>query len=196
MHLFTKPVVLLRMIVALLAIVVGTTLFLATSRARPALAGTAQTYIVLYKAQAVPADAASTISQAGGTLVYSYPQIGVVIASSGNTAFRDNLLTDSLIDNATATTNFGTGIDDGTVKGESSTDTSVSDTAPLSSLQWDMQQIHAPEAHQITGGSPSVVVGDIYTGLDFTHPNLAPNVYFSSSVSRICGVPNTDPSAW
>ena len=196
MHLFTKPVVLLRIIVALLAIVVGTTLFFATSRARPALAGTAQTYIVLYKAQAVPADAASTISQAGGTLVYSYPQIGVVIASSGNTAFRDNLLTDSLIDNATATTNFGTGIHDGTVKGESSTDTSVSDTAPLSSLQWDMQQIHAPEAHQITGGSPSVVVGDIDTGLDFTHPNLAPNVDFADSVSCIGGVPNTDPSAW
>jgi subtilisin family serine protease len=196
MHLFTKTVVLLRIFVVLLAVVVGTTLFSATSGVRPALAATAQTYIVLYKGQAVPADAANTISQAGGTLVYSYPQIGVAIASSGNTAFRDNLLTNSLIENATATTNFGTRINDGTVKGESSTDTPVSGTAPLSSLQWDMRQIHAPEAHQITGGSPSVVVGDIDTGLDFTHPNLAPNVDFADSVSCLGGVPNTDPSAW
>src|SRR5216117_2431189 len=105
MHRFTKPVVSLGIVVVLLTIALGTTLF-ATPRLRPAHAATAQTYIVLYKAQAVPADAASTISQAGGTLVYNYPQIGVVIASSDNTAFRDNLMTDSRIDNASATTNY------------------------------------------------------------------------------------------
>ena len=36
-------------------------------------------------------------------------------------------------------------------------------------------QIHTPEAHAITGGSPEVTVGDVDTGLDFTHPDLAPN---------------------
>src|SRR6266705_3583234 len=41
MHRFTKPVVSLRIVVALLAIVVGTTLFFSTSRARPALAASA-----------------------------------------------------------------------------------------------------------------------------------------------------------
>ena len=46
----------------------------------------------------------------------------------------------------------------------------------LSGLQWDMVQIHTPEAHAITGGSPSVLVGDIDTGLDYTHPDLAANV--------------------
>src|SRR5437667_8370573 len=122
MHRFTKLVVTLGAIVALLSITLSLSLF-STFRAPVAHAASAQNYIVLYQSQAVPADAANTISQAGGTLVYSYPQIGVVIASSGNTAFRNNLLTDSRIDNATATTNFGTRIDDGTVKGESSTDT-------------------------------------------------------------------------
>jgi subtilisin family serine protease len=66
----------------------------------------------------------------------------------------------------------------------------------LSGLQWDMDQISAPQARAINGGSASIVVGDIDTGLDFTHPDLAPNVDFANSVSCIGGVPNTSPAAW
>jgi len=63
-------------------------------------------------------------------------------------------------------------------------------------LQWDMDQSHAPEARVINGGSPSILVGDIDTGLDYTHPDLAPNVDFANSVSCVGGVPNTNPAAW
>jgi subtilisin family serine protease len=59
-----------------------------------------------------------------------------------------------------------------------------------------MDQIRAPEARAITGGSPAVVVGDIDTGLDYSHPDLAPNVDFSRSVSCIGGVADTNPAAW
>jgi subtilisin family serine protease len=72
----------------------------------------------------------------------------------------------------------------------------ATDSDSLSGLQWDMVQIHTPEAHAISGGSPSVVVGDIDTGLDFTHPDLAANVDFANSASCLGGVPNTDPNAW
>ena len=41
-----------------------------------------------------------------------------------------------------------------------------------------------------------MVVGDIDTGLDYTHPDLAPNVDFANSVSCVGGVPNQAPSAW
>ncbi|HEX6478435.1 MAG TPA: S8 family serine peptidase, partial [Ktedonobacteraceae bacterium] len=198
-HRFTKLVVTLGAIVALLAITQSPRLF-STSGAPVVHAATAQTYIVLYQSQAVPADAASTIAQAGGTLVYSYPQIGVVIASSDNTAFRASLMTDSRIDGVSATSAFATKLNDGTVNGESSTDANgpppgnlpnspATDTDSLSPLQWDMRQIHTPEAHAITGGSPSVLVGDIDTGLDYRHPDLRQNVDDADSVNCLTGTP-------
>jgi subtilisin family serine protease len=52
-----------------------------------------------------------------------------------------------------------------------------------------MDQIHAPEARAINGGSPTVVVGDIDTGLDYTHPDLAANVDDASSVNCVSGIP-------
>jgi len=154
-----------------------------------------QTYIVLYKKQAVPVDAAKVIAKAGGTLVYSYDQIGVVIARSDSASFRGKLLKDKHIEGATSTAGFGIKLND-----EIEAFDSVSNTSgwgdPLSYLQWDMYQIHVPEAHAITSGSPTVIVGDIDTGLDYTHPDLAPNVDFEKSVSCIGGVPNPDPAAW
>ena len=65
----------------------------------------------------------------------------------------------------------------------------ATDTDSLSGLQWDMAQIHAPEAHAITGGSKAVLVGDIDTGLDYTHPDLAANVDAATSVNCVSGVP-------
>src|SRR5438874_1629156 len=66
----------------------------------------------------------------------------------------------------------------------------------LSGRQWDMRQIHAPEAHQITGGSRSVLVADIDTGLDYKHPDLKQNIDFANSASCIGGVPDNKPDAW
>src|SRR5439155_2380406 len=177
----TKLIVTLSAVVVLLSITLSLSLF-STFRVPVAHAASAQNYIVLYQSQAVPADAANTIAQAGGTLVNSYPQIGVVIASSDSTTFRGSLMTDSRINGVSATSAFATKIDDGTVKGESSTDANgpppgnlpnspATDSDTLSPLQWDMRQIHTPEAHAITGGSPSVLVGDIDTGLDYRHPD-------------------------
>jgi len=156
-------------------------------------AGATQTYIVLYKLQSVSSDAAKVITNAGGTLVYSYNQIGVVIARSNNTYFRSNLLRDKRVDGASATTNFGSQLidnlntDDNSAPLPDSLPATTSDS--LTGLQWDMVQIHTPEAHAITGGSPSITVGDIDTGLDYTHPDLAPNVDDANSANCLTGAP-------
>lgn len=161
--------------------------------------GVTKTYVVLYKKNAVPSDAASFVSKAGGKLVYSYKQIGVLIASSDNSVFTANLLTDSRVQGAVASAGFATQLDVDTSDSTDQTpalNTPASDSDSLSGLQWDMVQIHAPEAHAITGGSSSVVVGDIDTGLDYTHPDLAANVDFANSVSCVSGAPDQNPSAW
>lgn len=155
--------------------------------------GTTQTYIVLYVKNSVSSDAASLIKNAGGTLIYSYKQIGVVIASSENAYFSANLMKDTRIQGAVATTKFATRLEGNVNDNTDTTTPDVSSPVPgndnLSGLQWDMVQIHTPEAHQITGGSPSVLVGDIDTGLDYTHPDLAPNVSDANSVNCVSGAP-------
>src|SRR5438552_10071845 len=155
-------------------------------------AGGTQTYVVLYKASSVTGDAASTIGNAGGTLVYSYPEIGVVIARSDSDSFRDNLLKDSRIDGASSTAGFAYQLPNQTDSGPPAGDlpnAPATDADSLSPLQWDMRQIKTPQAHAITGGSPSVLVGDIDTGIDFTHPDLAANIDVADSVNCVSGAP-------
>ncbi len=157
-------------------------------------ASATQNYLVLYKGSAVPADAASTIQHAGGSLVYSYGQIGVALARSDSGTFAATLSENTKIEGVSATEKFATKLSDG---GFDSTDARdpLPDSAPatdsdnLSGLQWDMRQIFTPQAHAITGGSPSIVVGDIDTGLDFTHPDIAPNYSAANSADCSSGAP-------
>jgi len=172
----------------------------AAASALPASAatqGTDSTYIVLYSDGASSADAAATVSNAGGTLVANYSQIGVVIARSSDPNFAATVQQDGNVAGAARTDGFATKVSD-VMANSGPVDAPI--PAPgsdnLSSLQWDMNQINAPQAHAINGGSPDVVVGDIDTGLDFTHPDLASNVDFADSVSCLGGVPDTSPAAW
>ncbi|MCU1693184.1 MAG: peptidase and in kexin sedolisin, partial [Frankiales bacterium] len=55
-------------------------------------------------------------------------------------------------------------------------------TEPLAARQWDMQLIHATEAQRQQSGDKRVLVGVIDTGVDGTHPDIAPN--FNKALSR------------
>ncbi|HEX6292536.1 MAG TPA: S8 family serine peptidase, partial [Herpetosiphonaceae bacterium] len=186
--------------VAALPVLLSLLLGLAVSPAQVIRADALQTYIVLYKAAAVPADVASIIAAADGVFVHGYDAIGVVIARSANPSFREALLQDSRIESAAATAAFGVNIDDldgddGLPPGDLP-NAPATDADTFSGLQWDMRQISAPQAHAITGGSRAVLVGDIDTGLDYRHPDLVPNLDFANSVSCVGGVPNQAPAAW
>jgi lantibiotic leader peptide-processing serine protease len=177
-------VLLLALVMAAAFVAVGTA---ATSSSTDAAAN----YLVVYKGQSVPSDAAGTIASAGGSLVYAYDQIGVAVARSDNSSFRDNLLTDKRVDNASSTAGLATQLPDEQVEAGPADlpNAPATDADSLSGLQWDMRQIHTPEAHAITGGSPSVLVGDIDTGIDFNHPDLQANIDVANSANCVSGAP-------
>jgi len=156
-------------------------------------AGTSSTYLVLYKKQALSTDAAASIQKAGGKLVYGYAQIGVAVATSDLSTFASTLAADSSVEGVSKTAGFATQVNDDAVGNAADAQIDPGIPAPgadsLSGLQWDMDQISAPAARAINGGSPSIVVGDIDTGLDYTHPDLAANVDDASSVNCVSGVP-------
>jgi subtilisin family serine protease len=138
--------------------------------------GATQTYLVLYRSGASTSGAAKAVQSAGGTLVANYSQIGVVIARSDQTNFASAVQKATKAEGVSATGRFGVGL-----KAEEADSITAdapapaSDGEPLAGWQWDMEQINAFAAHEISGGDPDVVVGDLDTGLDFTHPDLAPN---------------------
>src|SRR3989440_1881760 len=163
--------------------------------------GAVETYLVTYNAGASSKNAAALIAGAGGQLVYNYSQIGVVIASSNRSDFGAKMRSAAGVEGASATTGFATRVNDGTLDASGVTGTPTQNTPvsgdSLSWRQWDMTQIHAFEAQTVESGSRAVTVGDIDTGLDYTHPDLAANVDFANSVSCINqGMPDQTPAAW
>jgi len=154
-------------------------------------AASAATYVVLYKAAGVPADGGAKIRAAGGTVVASYAQIGVIIAESSSPTFRDTIAKDRRVGGVSATAQFATHLDntDSTAAEGDLPNAPATDSDSLSGLQWDMRQIHTPEAHAITGGSPDVLVGDIDTGIDFDHPDLQSNIDVANSANCLSGAP-------
>jgi len=157
--------------------------------------GPVENYLVLFKGSQSPADAEAIVTRAGGTVVANYSKIGVLVASSGNSAFDQTVSANSKVEGATATADYATKVD--TVEVDEAAgpqpgdlpNAPASDTDSLSALQWDMRQIHTPEAHEVTGGSPTVVAGTIDTGVDYRHPDLAANISSADSANCLSGAP-------
>src|SRR3954454_3822801 len=52
-----------------------------------------------------------------------------------------------------------------------------------------MRQLHTPEAHGVTGRSPTGIVREPDTGIDFNHPDLKQNIDVANSVNCTSGAP-------
>jgi lantibiotic leader peptide-processing serine protease len=152
----------------------------------------ADSYIVLYKGNAVPSSAKADVQKAGGTFVHAYDEIGVAIARSGSAGFASKLGKDSRVEGVSSTAGFGSRLRQDEAAGPppgNLPNAPASDADTFSGMQWDMRQIHTPQAHAITGGSPAVVVGDIDTGIDANHPDLRQNVSDADSANCVSGAP-------
>jgi len=149
----------------------------------------------------------AAVKAAGGTVVQAYDQIGVVIAQSTNPDFRTDVKkgrngreVQSVGATRTAAVSEGP-VGSAAAKLTTAKSLMAGEAAPVAdpreSEQWDMQQIKADQAHNVTDGSRRVLVGINDSGVDDTHPDLAPNFDARDSVNCINnGVPDTTAGAW
>src|SRR5437763_327102 len=77
------------------AVVVGSLAF--------ASVASADSYVVLYKGNAVPASAKTDVQKAGGTFVAGYDQIGVAVARSDSSSFSTAIAKDSRVEGVSST---------------------------------------------------------------------------------------------
>jgi subtilisin family serine protease len=157
-----------------------------------------QSFLVLFSGGAIPANADALVTSAGGTIAARYANVGAVLARSASTSFASSLRGTPGIDAVGAVNAVHSAISPLTVKtGKRPPHKPAPGTGdPLSSRQWDMAQIHAPQAHAISNGKSSVLVGFLDSGVDVTHPDLVGQVNASASASCLGGVVNTSPAIW
>ncbi|MFC0624789.1 S8 family serine peptidase [Kribbella deserti] len=144
------------------------------------------------------------IEAAGGSVVQSWPQIGVVIAQSTNPDFRGDVRTglfgrfvQSAGATRTAAVSEGPAARAKAVGSAAGQETAAPVPDPREGEQWDMQAIKADKAHAITDGSRKVLVGVNDSGVDDEHPDLKPNFDAANSVSCVNnGRPDTTPGSW
>ncbi|MBS1673661.1 MAG: S8 family serine peptidase [Actinobacteria bacterium] len=163
--------------------------------------------------------AEKAVTDAGGVVVQSWPEIGVVIAQSDKAAFRDTVKikgknvvasvgatrTAEVEDRVTGPqAPWGPG-SSGWNKGknkpvngdEPTTPMPADGTDSLESQQWDMAQIQADQANKITDGSSKVLVGVLDSGIDPTHPDLQANIDVADSVNcTVGGRPDQSEGGW
>jgi len=148
------------------------------------------------------------VQAADGTVVTTYEKIGVIVVHSSNPEFGKEIRAVRGVRSAGATrttplTAAGT-TDEGAARVLSkeqaakvaSASADAPGSEPLEADQWDLRAIGADKAAKINPGSRKVTVAVIDTGVDDTHPDLAPNFSADQSANCVGGVADTSAGAW
>ncbi|PFG99403.1 subtilisin family serine protease [Saccharopolyspora erythraea NRRL 2338] len=147
-----------------------------------------------------------SVRAAGGTVVQSWPQIGVLVATSTDAGFAAAVRGRPGVQQAGASRNLvewlppanSTMLEptEGTLSAPASI-AAAGDAEPLEAEQWDLPLIKADKAHLLSQGDKDVTVGVLDYGIDPAHPDLKPNLDVSRSVSCVDqGIPDQSPAAW
>jgi len=170
-------------------------------------------YVVLYAAGVAPSAARAAITAAGGRIIHENTAIGLATVRTirHDGFFLRAVRRDPALAGATINVPLGRvpvatlderGTTDGTREVEPGTqpnggaanDTPQTGTDPLGTLQWDMRAIGATAdgAHATQSGDSRVLVGVIDSGIDGSHPDIAPNFDRGLSRNFVTDIPALD----
>jgi subtilisin family serine protease len=173
-----------------------------------AAAGGTGEFVVFFRAGTSTADMSAVVAHAGGRLVDAIPQLGIAQVATDSARFSGAVRLSSLVNGVAR--NHSVGLDrkdlqhryaeERAVQERGATAVSEAGGSPpggvpngpkgkkdgpetFSWLQWNMEMIGAtPEGAHDTATGKGVLVGIIDTGIDASHPDLAPN--FDAELSR------------
>ncbi|MEU6122724.1 S8 family serine peptidase [Streptomyces sp. NPDC047123] len=146
------------------------------------------------------------IARAGGSVVVAHEKIGVIVVHATDADFGKRIREVRGVQSAGATRTAplraaGT-TEDGRAQRLTKAEAAslkrqaATGAEPLEADQWDLRAIGADKAAKINPGSKKVTVAVIDTGIDDTHPDLAPNFSASQSASCVGGKADTSAGAW
>ncbi|MFE1861963.1 S8 family peptidase [Streptomyces anandii] len=146
------------------------------------------------------------ITAAGGSIVATYDRIGVIVVHSADPGFAQRMRAVRGVQSAGATRTAplsasGT-TDEGAVRYLTAAEAarvakaSGDGAEPLEADQWDLRAIGADRAAKIDPGSRNVTVAVIDTGVDDTHPDIAPNFSPGQSANCVSGKADTTYGSW
>ncbi|MCU1501251.1 MAG: peptidase [Ilumatobacteraceae bacterium] len=173
------------------------------ANARPAGEAGTDTFVVVFTEGTSLEASRAAVAAAGGTIVSENTDVGVATVSTANANFVVTANEQGAIEGVAHNQVIGEVphdvAADGTVKkvddvedvGRAAVNAAAAKRGPkqpkaepLADLQWDMKQIGATAdgSYKYGQGSDQVLVGIIDTGVDGTHPDIAPN--FDAALSR------------
>ncbi|WP_254920653.1 S8 family peptidase [Blastococcus mobilis] len=177
--------------------------------ARQASAAVSEEYVVSFSGTAEAATAA--IEAAGGTVESLTPEVGAALVTSTNGAFVDDVQAQDQIRGAARNHSVGTTrpgmphrfaverpssgeLADESRPGSAEHSPGTGPSAePLADRQWNMAMIGAtPDAAHRRATGTGVEVGIIDTGIDASHPDLAPNFDAERSRNFVTDIPEID----
>jgi subtilisin family serine protease len=185
----------------------ATTATAAVHTASAATTGKAQSYVVLAEKGTDATALAKQLERSGATVRSVNTAIGMVMVTSTDSAFAtkarkvkgvQGAATDAVVGHAPKDTPDRMAVErpragaKGAPAHQPGKGTKPLKADPLDQYLWGMDMIDAPEAHQVTMGSKKVRVGIMDTGVDASHPDIAPN--FDHRLSRNFTTDAEDPA--
>jgi len=181
-----------------------------TADSTVAATATTRDYVVLYEPGTAEADARAAIRAAGGTVVSSNAEVGYALVRSADSGFAAAADAAPALVGAARNRSIGKAPAEVRADADAVERLTAAERAaaprggaalkkgstgdPLSPLQWDMAAIHATPAgsYAVEKGSKKVTVGIIDTGVDGSHPDIAPNFDAGASRNFTTDMPDID----